>query len=317
MTSCGTEDLHSQLLQNNRQTSHLPGPQAQVESGTEETQGSQEATNPERPLQPSTATVSPAVPSPSLQENGEHGQLTPLQQRIPSPPPGQSKYALRSQGPVADPADTNNPLEGYRYNTNRQRYVPKRQRDSSQERTCDNDKRPRIQCDVDCLSSGTTDPNVAPIQHSFEVAETARFDVGTAHLAIRCSQSAGHYVIVLCGNYVSRLWLIVFCLPQYSPIDPDVGQPSQCAVHPVQPSQPPPDWMHHRHVVLLHSRRHMSRRYSLVHDRHSVSLTWCEAPPFPGPAWYVDASDALPSAVSLPWHPPVPVCLVMMVLCAI
>ena len=155
----------------------LPGPQAQVESGTEETQGSQEATNPERPLQPSTATVSPAVPSPSLQENGEHGQLTPLQQRIPSPPPGQSRYALRSQGPVADPADTNNPLEGYRYNTNRQRYVPKRQRDSSQERTCDNDKRPRIQCDVDCLSSGTTDPNVAPIQHSFVEAETARFDV--------------------------------------------------------------------------------------------------------------------------------------------
>ena len=102
---------------------------------------------------------------------------TPLQQRIPSPPPGQSRYALRSQGPVADPADTNNPLEVYRYNTNRQRYVPKRQRDSSQERTCDNDKRPRIQCDVDCLSSGTTDPNVAPIQHSFVEAETASFDV--------------------------------------------------------------------------------------------------------------------------------------------
>ena len=46
----------------------------------------------------------------------------------------------------------------------------------------------------------------------------------------------------------------------------------------------------------------MSRRYSLVPDRHSVSLPWCEAPPFPGPAWYVGATDALPSAVSLPWH---------------
>ena len=66
------------------------------------------------------------------------------------------------------------------------------------------------------------------------------------------------------------------------------------------PLSPPPDWMHHRHVVLLHSRRHMSSRYSLVPDRHSVP--WCEAPPIPGPAWYVDASDALPSAVSLPWH---------------
>ena len=105
--------------------------------------------------------------------------------------------------------------------------------------------------------------------------------------------------------------------PQYSPTDHDVGQPSQSAVHPVQPPQPPPDWMHHRHVVLLHSRRHMSRRYSLVPDRHSVSLPWCEAPPFPGPAWYVDASDARPSAVSPPGTPPVPVCLVMMVLCAI
>ena len=99
------------------------------------------------PLRPSAATASPAVFSPHSPESGEHGQLTPLSQRNTDTPT--PRYALRSQGPVADPVDAS--LEGYRYRTNRERYVPKRPRDPSHERTED-DKRPRIQYETDCLS---------------------------------------------------------------------------------------------------------------------------------------------------------------------
>ena len=115
------------------------------------------------PLQPSATTASPAVPSPHLPENGEHGQLTQSPERSPMEEPEEPtrhRYALRSQGPVTAPSDPQPPPEGYNYQ--KSRYVPKRQRDASTERTTD--KRPRVQFDMDCVSTGTPAPNVATQQ---------------------------------------------------------------------------------------------------------------------------------------------------------
>ena len=142
------------------------------EARTDTEQTLTELNEPEaRPLQqPSAAPASPAVFSPSLPENGEHSELTQLPQRTPTPPPVH-RYALRSRGPVTDPVDIS-PLEGFRYKNN-QRYVPKRQCDSSQERTRDNDRRPEVQLDADCLSAGITDPDDRPNRRSTAKANSA------------------------------------------------------------------------------------------------------------------------------------------------
>ena len=128
-----------------------------------------EVTDAQSPLQPSTASASPGVFSPSLSENGEHGTLTPLTQRNATKE--QPRYALRSQGPVTDPVDA--PLEGYRYKPSQPRYVPKRQRDTSLERN-DGDKRPRIHEDMDCLSIETTDPDAIPPRQASDKAVKAK-----------------------------------------------------------------------------------------------------------------------------------------------
>ena len=164
--------------------------------------------SPPSPLPPPAAPAGPTVYSPTLPEAGEHGQPAPLQQQSttspnsnPSPiadpdtidsPPGQPRYALRSQGPIPDPEDTpgqsryalrsqgpipdsDDTLEGFRY-TDRQGY--KRRCDTSFERIDDDahdeDKRPRIQCDVDCLvSAEITAPNASSPSPSNEALPTA------------------------------------------------------------------------------------------------------------------------------------------------
>ena len=85
-----------------------------------------------------------------------------------------------------------------------------------------------------------------------------------------------------------------------SSTDHDLGRSSQCAVHFVQPPQSPAGLDASPNRGIAPRSRHKSRRYHRVPVRRPVSLLWCEAfHRSPGPAWLVDASDALPSAVSL------------------
>ena len=138
------------------------------------------------PLPPPAAPAGPAVLSPSLPEEGEHGQPAPLHQQSatdeitdPSPIPdraaslSQPRYALRSHGPIPDHDDA---FEGFRY-IQKQGY--KRRRDRSPERTDtdthdeDKEKRPRIQCDLDCISSVSA-PNVSPSHKALSKAGKAK-----------------------------------------------------------------------------------------------------------------------------------------------
>ena len=128
------------------------------------------STQNDSPLRPSTDVVGPAVYSPRLTDCGEHGPPTQLSQSAPADThmstQGEHQYALRSRGPAPDPT-----LEGYRYQTPGS-YGSKRQRqsDASPERTS-LDKRPRVQGDIDCLSTETPVADVVQDRQPFAKAD--------------------------------------------------------------------------------------------------------------------------------------------------